>query len=239
MIRAVLFDMDGTILNTIDDITDSVNMALSRAGCPHGFAPYQVQFCFGCGIQLDIEKSLALSKGCPLPEIEEVGKTIPVSRFGVSEELVNRVKSLFNSCYGTRNMIHTAPYPGILPLLHHLKEKGMLLAVASNKNDEVVQKLNTAEFQGLFDFVIGNSPHIRRKPYPDMIEKILKTFHVKHEEAVYVGDTEVDLETARNAGISCISVSWGFRGSSFLKAHHASCIADSASMLEKEILSIQ
>ena len=224
MYKAVIFDMDGTILDTITDITDSVNYALARMGERHDFTADRVKLCFGSGIRADMEKTLALSRGCSDGDLEWVGDTISLSRFGFTEEDVDRLESIFNPYYTAHSRIHTGPYEGIEPLLQKLKENHILTAVASNKNDGDVRNLSDALFPGLFALSMGNSPAIHRKPAPDMIDGILEKLGVQRNEAVYVGDSEVDIETARNSHVPCISVSWGFRTVEFPENHGASFI---------------
>lgn len=226
MYKAVIFDMDGTILDTITDITDSINYALGKMGERHDFREDRVKLCFGCGIRADMEKSLALSRGCSDRDLEFVGDSIPVSAFGFSEDDVERLESIFNPYYSAHAGIHTGPYEGIPELLESLKKRGIQTAVASNKNEGDVRHLADSLFPGLFAISMGNSPAIHRKPAPDMIDRILQELGVPRDEAVYVGDSEVDIETARNSGLPCISVSWGFRTVEFLKNHGASVIVN-------------
>jgi phosphoglycolate phosphatase len=109
-------------------------------------------------------------------------------------------------------------------------------AVVSNKPDIAVQKLAEEIFPGSFDVSIGELPEVRRKPAPDMTDKALRILGVNREDAVYIGDSEVDMQTAEASGLPCISVSWGFRGRQFLKKHHASIIIDRPEELVREIL---
>ncbi|WP_416177281.1 HAD family hydrolase [Dialister sp.] len=226
MYKAVIFDMDGTILDTITDITDSVNYALARMGERHDFTADRVKLCFGSGIRADMEKTLALSRGCSDRDIEFVGNSISVSSFGFTEKDVDRLESIFNPYYTAHSRNHTGPYEGIEPLLRKLKEKHVLTAVASNKNDGDVKNLSDGLFPGLFSLSMGNSPAIHRKPAPDMIDRILQELGVPRIEALYVGDSEVDIETAKNSRVPCISVAWGFRTVEFLKNHGASVIVN-------------
>ena len=224
MYKAVIFDMDGTILDTISDLTDSINYALKEIGEKHNLSEDMVKLCFGCGIRADMEKSLALARGCPGEDLEFVGNSIPLFSYHFNEEDVKRLESLFNPYYSSHCRIHTGPYEGIINVLKTLKAHGICTAVASNKNEKDVKLLAENLFPHLFDEVIGNGPELPRKPAPHMIHRILEELSLSPEESVYVGDSEVDIETAKNAGIPCISVSWGFRTVPFLKAHGASFI---------------
>lgn len=227
MYKAVIFDMDGTILNTIGDLTNAINYALAEMGKKHDFPEEKVKLCFGCGIDADMEKALAMEAGCPDEDLEYIGSSIPFSHYHFTKEDVQNLKSLFVPRYTAHCHEKTAPYEGIPEVLSALRKQGILTAVASNKDDRDVQTLTRALFPRLFDQAMGNHKEIRRKPAPDMVMAILKNLHVFPKEACYIGDSEVDMETARNSGIPCISVDWGFRTRSFLLAHGADCIVSS------------
>ena len=227
MYKAVIFDMDGTILNTISDLTAASNYALEQMGRRHDFTEEKIKLCFGCGIDADMEKVLALEGGCPEEELEYIGSSIPFSRYHFSEKDVETLKSFFVLRYAAHCREKTAPYKGIPEVLSALRSHGVLTAVASNKDDRDVQVLAESLFPRLFDKAMGNHKEIRRKPAPDMVLEILEDFHVPPAEAVYIGDSEVDIETAKNAGLPCISVSWGFRTRSFLLSHGARVIVSS------------
>lgn len=222
--KAVIFDMDGTILDTLSDLTTATNYALGKYGKPHDFPPFLVGLCFGSGITADMEKCLALAHGCPAEDLEFIGNQIPLSAYGFTSREVAELEEIFSPYYASHNHIKTAPYAGIPEVLDALRNKGIKTAVASNKNDPDVQALAASVFPHGFDIVIGNSPSIRRKPSPDMVLSILEILKISPEEALYIGDTETDLETAQNAGVKCLAVDWGFRTVSFLKAHGAEII---------------
>lgn len=222
--KAVIFDMDGTILDTLSDLTAATNYALGEYGERHDFPPFLVGLCFGSGITSDMEKSLALARGCPAEDLEFIGNRIPLSTYGFTSKEVAELEEIFSPCYASHNHIRTAPYKGIPEVLQTLRNQGIKTAVASNKNDSDVQTLAASVFPGGFDIVIGNSPSIRRKPSPDMVLSILEKLGISKEEALYIGDTETDLETAENAGVKCLAVDWGFRTISFLKDHGAEII---------------
>ena len=235
-VEAVIFDMDGTILNTLEDLTISTNYALQKTGRNHDFPADLVKLCYGCGIDGDMEKVLAMEAGCPAEDLEYIGSTIPLSRYGFSDTDVQALKSIFTVYYSAHCHIHTGPYEGIPAVLQALQCQGIRTAVASNKDQGDVKKLADALFPGLFTVTMGNHPAIRRKPAPDMIEQILETMALSKDQALYVGDSEVDIETAQNAGIPCISVDWGFRNRKFLEHHGAPCIVSSAEELLEKIL---
>lgn len=231
MYKAVIFDMDGTILNTISDLTAASNYALEQMGRCHDFTEEKIKLCFGCGIDADMEKVLALEGGCPEEKLEYIGSSIPFSRYHFSEKDVETLKSFFVPRYAAHCREKTAPYKGIPEVLSALRSHGVLTAVASNKDDRDVQVLAESLFPRLFDKAMGNHKEIRRKPAPDMVLEILEDFHVPPAEAVYIGDSEVDIETAKSAGLPCISVSWGFRTAPFLCAHGAEVMVSSPAEL--------
>ena len=239
MYKAILFDMDGTILDTLTDLTLSTNYALSEMGLPHDFPADLVKLCYGGGITADMEKVLAMAKGCPGEDLEFIGERIPLSAYHFTKTDVEKLKDIFVPYYSDHCHDHSAPYAGILSLLKDLRRAGCFTAVASNKNDNDVQALVKSQFDGLFHVSMGNHPAIKRKPAPDMIEKILEALSVPKEEAIYIGDSEVDIETAKNAGLSSLSVTWGFRNQKFLDAHGAEHIVSTAEEIREILLSEQ
>lgn len=217
MIRAIIFDMDGTILNTIGDLTTALNAALDETGHKSGFSEAEVKLCFGWALRLDMVKAIALSKGMPLSDLEHAGTEIPCDEIPASDEEIDQLVSAFSRHYAKGNTNRTKPYEGTLSALHALKEAGYTLAVASNKRDEAVQKLAAHYFPRLFDFAIGQSEQMPKKPSPLMIERAADALGAALNECVYVGDSEVDLMTGKNAAIPVLSVGWGFRSAQFLK----------------------
>ena len=219
MIKAVIFDMDGTILDTITDITTASNNALEAMGLPHHFTRDEVKLCFGSGIHDDIAKIIALARGCQGQDglMRLLGNDPKALDETVTEEEIQKCRAIFSDLY-PRNHRKTSPYEGIPELLKKLREKGIKTAVASNKDEAPVKKLTEMYLKGLFDVVKGNKPDIHRKPAPDMINAILSDLSLTPEDAIYVGDTEVDIETARNSHLPCLSVTWGFRPETFLRA---------------------
>lgn len=213
-IQAVIFDMDGTILNTLEDLTGSLNYALEQTGHRHDYVADDVKHFFGSGVRVAISRAFA-EEGQP----------------GVAEDdpEVERVRKVFAPHYAAHCNDHTGPYAGIPECIAALRDRGILTAVVSNKPDFAVQTLAREIFPGCFDLAVGEQTGVRRKPAPDMTDKALKDLKVAKENAVYVGDSEVDLMTAENAGLPCIAVSWGFRSVEFLKAQGAAVIVESAS----------
>ncbi len=228
--KAYLFDMDGTVLDTLQDLRDALHAALAHFGHRHDYNLTQIGAFFGSGIVVAVKRALAFEAGMPLKELEFVGTPEEVLPAALSNddfmEEVNRIVTWYKPYYEAHCADRTAPYEGIVPLLKRLRADNMLTAVISNKPDEAVQKLAADYFPGLFDYVVGEKPHVRRKPAPDMITDALTALHIAAEDAVYIGDSEIDLQTAKAAGIPCISVVWGFRSREFLTAHGANLLAE-------------
>lgn len=207
--EAVIFDLDGTLLNTLDDLADSVNHALAACGYPARSREEVRQF-VGNGVALLIHRSVP--EGTPAGEED-------------------RCLDAFRAHYLTNMRHKTAPYPGISDLLDRLNAAGCAVAVVSNKFDRAVKELCADYFGRRVPVAIGESPSVRKKPAPDTVFAALRELGLPASRAVYVGDSDVDIDTARSAGMDCISVSWGFRDVPFLKSHGASRIADSPEQL--------
>lgn len=209
--RTIIFDLDGTLLDTLADLTDSVNAVLSSNGYPIRSLD-EVRGFVGNGVGRLVH--LSLPQGTPSQEEA-------------------RCLEQFRTHYLT-NMDHkTAPYPGILSMLDELNAMGCALAVVSNKFDGAVKALCQTYFGTRLAAAVGESEGVARKPAPDTVFRALELLNAPAEGAVYVGDSEVDLLTARNAGIPCISVSWGFRERAFLVAHGAvQVVARPAELME-------
>ena len=165
MIKAAVFDMDGTILNTISDLTDSLNYALVETGHKGGHPEEMVKLCFGWAMRLDMIKAIAMAKGFSAENLELAGNTIPVEDIPATEEEINELMDVFTSYYGSHNQIKTKPYSGIPEVIHTLRKKGIRCAVASNKDDDHVQILSEKLFPGLFDISIGRNPEMAMNKY--------------------------------------------------------------------------
>lgn len=224
MYKAAIFDMDGTILNTIGDITDSLNHALGKLGYKSDFTEELVTEFVGSGINIEIKRCIAYQKGLGKEDLILVGTENDPADALVSDEEIERVKEVLEPYYAEHCSDRTGPYEGIMELLTELRSRGIITVVVSNKPDAAVQTLSEEVFTGLFDLSIGEQPGIRRKPAPDMTDLSLEKLNLKREEAVYIGDSEIDIETGENAGMDCILCAWGFRGEEFLKAHGAKLI---------------
>ena len=199
-----IFDLDGTILNTLEDLADSTNYALKTCGYPERTMDEVRQF-VGNGIRKLMER--AVPEGTPVEEID-------------------RVHEKFTAHYKVHCADKTRPYDGIMELLQNLKKDGCKLAVVSNKADYGVQELCKQYFDGVFDFAVGEREGIRKKPAPDSVNEVLKTLECSRDRAVYIGDSDVDIQTAANAQMDHIIVEWGFRDIPFLISKGAKVLVE-------------
>jgi len=203
-ITTIIFDMDGTVLNTLDDLTVSVNYVLNEFGFPARTKEEYRNF-FGNGIRYAFR--------CAVPE-------------EVTEEKIDEMLPLFKEHYDKHCLDKTGPYDGITDLMKELKAQGYKMAIVSNKIDSAVKELNERFFSEYVSIAIGEKPGIRRKPAPDTVFEALKELGSTKEEAIYIGDSEVDLKTAQNSGLGCIAVLWGFRDKEFLIENGAAVFAE-------------
>ena len=204
-----IFDLDGTLLDTLDDLMDSVNYALDQFGYPIRTRKEIRQF-VGNGVANLMER--AIPNGKNNPDLEACLTT-------------------FKEHYSIHMQDKTAPYEGIMDTLSALKEAGCKMAIVSNKFDSAVKELNRQYFAKYIDVAIGESSTVEKKPAPDTALQAMKELHVTTEGTVYVGDSDVDIQTAKNAGLPCISATWGFRDKEFLIQHGSVYFADSPAEL--------
>lgn len=209
MKKAVIFDLDGTLLNTLDDLADCTNYALSKFGYPTRTIDEVRQF-VGNGVAKLIER--AIPEGKNNPNFEKC--------LAIFKE--NYAKNMYNK---------TAPYNGIIEMLSNLKSRGIKIAVVSNKFDLAVKELCKKYFEGVIDFAAGENEAqgIKKKPAPDTVISVLNEFNFASEDAVYVGDSDVDIMTAKNSKMPCISVTWGFRDEKFLLENGATILINAPS----------
>ncbi len=227
--------MDGTILDTLGDLNTSLNYALGKAGHKSDWSNEHTACFVGSGIQVAIRRALLCEAGrcaCTPDALSTIGtpEDHPTPE-ETAEEL--RVKEIFTPYYKLHCDDSTAPYPGIPETIRTLRARGIHTSVVSNKQDAAVQLLAQKKFSGLFNAARGESDSIRRKPAPDMTLAILKEAGIEKDRAVYVGDSEIDLQTAANTGISCISVDWGFRSRAYLEKLGAQIIVSDPSEIVK------
>lgn len=210
MIRTLIFDLDGTLLNTIDDLADAANWVCARNGWPT--------------FPVDAYKQM-------------VGNGIPklVERFTPPEarrpETLAGALAQFSARYAAHKMDKTEPYPGVLQLLSSLRAEGVTVAVFSNKADGLCQPIIRNYFGENFALVRGNLPGVPTKPDPAGLLEMMKQLEARPESTLFVGDSNVDVQTAHNAGLAVIGVSWGFRGGAELRAAGADYVVDTPEQL--------
>lgn len=204
-----IFDLDGTLLNTLNDLAMSTNHALRQNGMAERSMD-EVRSFVGNGVRRLIERA-----------VEE----------GTDIETTNKVFADFKEHYMHHSLDTTCPYDGIMQLLKTLHEGGIRIAVVSNKLYAATRELCRHFFADTVEVAIGEKEGINRKPSPDTVIEALRELGVDNSDAVYIGDSDVDIATARNSGMPCISVLWGFRNRSFLVSHGAETFVEHPSEL--------
>lgn len=192
--QTAVFDLDGTLLDTLEDLYRAANQTLSRHGLPCRTRD-EIRAFVGNGVEMLIRR--AVPNGTP-------------------EETTVAVLSDFKTIYAAVCEEHTKPYDGITDLLKALRERGIRVAVVSNKFDAATKKLCEKYFGEPVEVAVGERSGVRKKPAPDTVFEALRLLGVTAAGAVYIGDSDVDIETAKNCGMDCISVTWGFRDEGFL-----------------------
>ncbi len=208
---AVIFDLDGTLLDSLTDLYLATNHALKAYGQPERTLD-EVRGYVGNGVEKLIERAVSGGKACPM---------------------FDDILAEFKRYYVEHCRDNTRPYDGIMPMLRHLKAQGHPLAIVSNKLQAGVTELCDEHFSGVVSVAIGETASIRRKPQPEMIVEALRQLHVDKQDAVYVGDSEVDIATAQNSGLPCISVLWGFRSRQWLEQNGGNCFVATPEELER------
>ncbi len=216
MIDTVIFDLDGTLMNTLEDLTDSVNYSLELNGYPKRDIE-EIRKFVGNGVEKLVERSL--------PD-------------NIDRDILDRVLKEFKLHYSDNMRNKTRPYDGIIRLLETLKENRYKMAIVSNKFDKAVKELNTEYFSEYISVAIGEKKGIDKKPAPDSVYQSLKELNSSVENTVYVGDSDIDVETAKNSGVKMIGVTWGFRDKDVLEAKGADYIADNIDKLYQIICNI-
>ena len=210
--EAVIFDLDGTLIDTLEDLKDSINFALEQHGMPERSLE-EVRTFVGNGVKKLVFRSV--------PE-------------NTSEELRESCLKAFKAHYITNSMNKTRPYNGICELIKKLKEKGVKLAVVTNKTQDAADAIMNEFFKDDFEIIIGQIDGVAQKPQPDGVWYAIEKLGASKQNSVYIGDSEVDCLTAKNSGIPIIGVTWGFRGRKVLEENNADYIVDSP----EEILNI-
>ena len=206
--QLVIFDLDGTLLDTVADLANATNQALEQCGYPTH--PVEAYYKFvGNGINKLFARALPTEAS--------------------NEENVLRIRSLFVPYYNEHNADYSRPYPGVVELLHTLQEDGVKIAVASNKYHEATLKLVHYFFPDIrFAAIYGQREDVPIKPAPDIVYDILRDTGISTEQALYVGDSGVDMQTACNAGVESAGVTWGFRSEAELREHGAAHLVHEA-----------
>ena len=202
MYNTYIFDLDGTLLSTLADLAASCNYALRTNGMPE-HTEDDVRRFVGNGVKKLMERAV--------PD-------------GLQNPLFDKAFADFRQHYMKHNLDTTRPYDGIMPMLEQLRLRGKQVAVVSNKFYAATQELCRHFFGDLVDVAIGEREDIRRKPAPDTVIEALRQLGANAEGAVYIGDSDVDIDTARNSGMPCISVMWGFRDKEILIEHGATTL---------------
>ena len=197
--KIVIFDLDGTLLDTLEDLRNSVNAALAEFGLPLRTLD-EVRCFVGNGVRKLMIR--AVPQGEEHPKFEQIF-------------------DYFKKHYGVHCNDTTEPYPDVIHLLNELKARGIRMGIVSNKIDSAVKELANIYFEGYMQSAIGEKEGVARKPAPDTAVHAMMELDVTPEHALYVGDSDVDIATAQNAGMECISVTWGFRDEEFLVQHGA------------------
>ncbi len=205
MYETAVFDLDGTLLDTLDDLTDATNAALAQFSLPKRTRE-EVRSFVGNGIKKLVERALG-EKGAPY---------------------LQEALAFFKRYYAEHCAEKTKPYEGILPLLQTLKSRGVKTAVLSNKADFAVKALAKEYFDGLFLQAVGEneSAGIRKKPAPDSLFSVMESLGANQASTLYIGDSEVDIQTAQNAGVACLCVTWGFRDKACLQENGGTAFVD-------------
>ena len=215
MINSCIFDLDGTLLNTLADLRESTNYALKKFEFPER-SMEEIRNFVGNGLRMLIRRA--------------------VTNFA-DEETVDRVLAEMKAHYREHYHDGTVPYDGILPFLRKMKNCGFRMAIVSNKADPMVQLLRTLYFDDLISVAVGELEGVAHKPAPDLVKIAMHRLGCTAENAVYIGDSEVDIETAKNAGLPCMSVGWGFRDEEILHNAGAKTIYHSPAELQEALMS--
>ena len=217
--RYAIFDLDGTLLDTLDDLTDSMNYLLGKHNFPLRTRD-EVRNFVGNGVRKLVERAVP-------------------NDYKEDDEFIDKFYDDFSRYYNSHSDIKTSPYPGTLDMLDKLLRNGFDIAIVSNKIDSAVKDLSMKFFGERIKAAIGEKPSIRHKPEPDMVFMAMEKMDADKGNSIYIGDSEVDIQTAKNSGIPCISVLWGFKDRKFLEMSGASILVDSMESLGEKLINFQ
>ena len=209
----IIFDLDGTILDTLEDLTNSVNYSLNKFGYPVRTIT-EIRSFVGNGIKKLLERSAPKE---------------------ITPDELDNIHKIFTEHYAIHCKDNTKPYDGIIDVIKELRKAGLKTAVVSNKADYAVQLLCEQYFDGLFDMTVGAKDNVNKKPAPDSVNAVLDKLSISRTNAVYIGDSDVDIATAKNAQMDCICVDWGFRDVALLKENGATVIVSSPKELLRKL----
>lgn len=221
--KLIAFDVDGTLLNTFDTIFYHLNESLTENGFYKIDEPEYVRQALGYGSYYLIEQALIFH----------------YNHF-YDKQVTEQMLEYYTNRYNSDPSHLTKPYEGIVDLLNNLKEDGYTLVAYSNKPDTVLQGVMSDIFQdNLFDYIEGAKPETPVKPDPTALNAIIEKFNISKDDILYIGDSEVDINTAKNAGVKVMAVSWGFRDKSFLEQQNADYLVDNTTQAKEIIDSLR
>lgn len=221
--KAAIFDLDGTLLDSLGDLADSMNHILEERGFPQR-SMEEIRMLIGKGMRYFVSGAIP--------------KNAPFADPGAREDVVDMAVRDMTNWYKAHSNNKTRVYTGVHAMLGKLREAGIRTAVLSNKPDTALAPLMPRYFHGLLDIARGERKGVPRKPAPDAVWAILREWGIKPEEAVYIGDSDTDVQTAQNAGTAMIGVSWGYRGRAFLEQSGAPVVCDTAEEVARCIIGI-
>lgn len=223
--KLIAFDVDGTLLNTFDSIMHHVNESLHENGFYRIDDEEYVRRALGYGSFYLIEQALIF----------------PYNHL-FDKNVTSQVLDYYTNRYNSNPSELTKPYNGIMDLVHQLKEEGYILVAYSNKQDSVLQRVMADKFEpGLFDYIEGQKEGLPSKPNPQVLNSILQKFGLEDDkdQAIYVGDSDVDIKTAHNAGLKCLCVTWGFRDRDYLEKLSPDYLVDTTKEIKDIIDSLK
>lgn len=203
----VIFDLDGTLVDSLEDLTQSVNIVLKSEGYPLRTTEEVKRF-IGDGYRLLMKRSLPLES---------------------EDKVIDRCTSLFEEYYFKDIIGNTKPYEGIIDILKELNKRAIKIGVVSNKKDDATKEICRFFFTPYIDIAVGDNPKRKKKPAPDNVYEVMSKLKSSRDKTIYIGDSDVDVKTAKNAGLYCIAVTWGYRPKEILEKEKADLIIDKPS----------